>query len=56
MEKTNEQMIEYAKSRGINITIDPSLTKESRVTICPEKVKAAKEVLTNLKWDRERKK
>jgi hypothetical protein len=52
MNNKNEQLVEYARSLGINLTIDPSLDKYSGKSLFPEKVEEAKKVLTNLKMVR----
>ncbi|MDR6340754.1 hypothetical protein HNQ91_003819 [Filimonas zeae] len=49
MKEKDKELIEYAKTLGINLTIDPSLDKYSGKTIFPEKLAEAKKVLLNMK-------
>ena len=49
--KNNKAMIKYAKSLGINLTIDPALSKKHNGRIvAPEKLEEARKVLLNLKF------
>ncbi|SIT28487.1 hypothetical protein SAMN05421788_10837 [Filimonas lacunae] len=44
-----KDLIEYAKTLGINLKYDPSLDKYSGKPMFPEQVKAANEMVSRLK-------
>ncbi|BAV05619.1 hypothetical protein SAMN05421788_108236 [Filimonas lacunae] len=44
-----KELIEYAKTLGINLTVDPALDKSLRKTLFPEKIAEAKRVLSKMK-------
>ncbi|BAV05617.1 hypothetical protein SAMN05421788_108238 [Filimonas lacunae] len=43
MKKKDKEMIEYAKTLGINLTIDPSLDKYSGKPLFPKSLQKPKE-------------
>lgn len=48
--KDKKEIIDYARSLGINLTIDPSLDKKYEgKSLAPEKLAEAKKVLLNMK-------
>lgn len=49
MKEKDKELIEYAKTLGINLTIDPSLDKYSGKTLFPERLAESKKVLLNMK-------
>lgn len=47
--KDKKDLIEYAKTLGIKLTVDPSLNKYSGKPLFPEKLEAVNKLVANMK-------